>query len=109
MGESFRYNAAQLLAVKKFFDLNPDGTIKVPVWTKPVYTRDEWKAWFRKCLHTKINRESSIRGRKDSMDWFCQMRRSQWEINQPRLVIHWLPKDLKSRFAHRLTQPGDYL
>ena len=40
--------------------------------------------------------------RKLSADWQRAMTQAASALNTPRLVIHWLPADLRKRFAHRL-------
>lgn len=64
-------------------------------------TGAEWRAWFRRCLDAKINRHLPARGRKDDPDWRAVMRRTARELNS-RVVIRWLPHDLKARFGYRL-------
>lgn len=41
-------------------------------------------------------------GRKWSPDWQAEAIRAGRDLNRPRLRIHWLPVDFRSRFAHRL-------
>ena len=89
-----------LLAIRTFFREHPDGSVPMDWCTS--YTKDEWNRFFLGCLNRKINRNEKPRGRKDSPDWEREMRRAADQINRPRLVIHWLPPDLRNRFAHRL-------
>lgn len=42
------------------------------------------------------------RGRKWEWVWQADTARAARALNTPRLVIHWLPAWLKTRFAHRL-------
>lgn len=60
---------------------------------------------YRKGLHERINRHIPEfgKGRKWSTDWYWQMWRTSRELNTPRLAIHWLPFELRERFAHRLS------
>jgi hypothetical protein len=55
-------------------------------------------------VHDRINRHISGygHGRKWSEDWQRTMIQSADRLNTPRLVIDWLPGDLKERFANRL-------
>lgn len=57
-------------------------------------------------MHDRINRHLPGYGigRKWDPNWQAEMRRAANDLNCPRLVIHWLPPDLRSRFAHRLAQ-----
>lgn len=67
------------------------------------YTGAAYRRWFRECLMRKIDREApASRGRKDCRNWFMEQWRASRELNQPRLVIHWLPPNLAARFPHRL-------
>lgn len=100
--EIFTYSARQLLEVKQWFDENPDGVLRVPIWPSGTYTRQEWHAWFIDCLHNKINRNEKKRGRKDCHLWDTEMRRAATQVNTPRLIVRWLPKDLRGRLSHRL-------
>jgi len=40
--------------------------------------------------------------RKLSSDWQRAVTQAAYALNSPRLVIHWLPVELRKRFAHRL-------
>jgi hypothetical protein len=55
-------------------------------------------------VHDRINRHipGYGRGRKWSSDWQRAMIQASDRLNTPRLIIDWLPTDLKKRFAHRL-------
>jgi len=103
---AFQYSIRQLKQVKQWFKDNPMGTVKIhDVWPSKVFNRDQWHCWLRKCLDSKINRhEKQCRGRKNSHDYYFELLRAAREINQPRLIINWLPKDLKKRFAYRLRE-----
>ena len=70
---------------------------------------------FRRGLHDRINRRidgfpGTLRprafpnSRKYSHEWQIETYRAAIQLNQPRLVIHWLPPWLKRRFAHRLRE-----
>lgn len=71
---------------------------------------------YRRGMHDRINRRAgghvlapeTKRGRKDCSDWFYLMFRTSRDLNHPRLVIHWLPLELRERFAHRLADRDDY-
>lgn len=98
----FRYTARQLLEVKRWFDENPDGVVRVPVWPNVSYTREEWRGWFLGCLNDKINCDEPNRGRKDCPEWDALVRRTAREVNTPRLIVRWVPFELRSRLGHRL-------
>lgn len=101
------YTVAQLKTAMAFAKAHPDDASKIHVrdtggWPRE-YTGNEYRRWFRDCLMTKINRlELASRGRKDCRNWFMEHWRASRQLNTPRLVIDWLPPDLKTRFAHRL-------
>ena len=42
--------------------------------------------------------------RKISYQWQLETHRAAIQLNQPRLILHWLPPWLKKRFAHRLRE-----
>jgi len=64
----------------------------------------------REGMHDRINRRLawSQDTRKWSPIWQRDMARASRDLNHPRLVIHWLPMDLRARFGHRLRDPSDY-
>lgn len=59
---------------------------------------------FRDGMHDRINRHTPGygRGRKWSDDYQRAMAYSARLLNTPRLRLHWLPADLRIRFAARL-------
>ena len=74
-------------------------------------TREEILREFRRGLHDRINRRLDGFGhvlrpkrtsRKLSYEWQIETYRAAQQLNQTRLVIHWLPLWLRERFAHRL-------
>ena len=100
----YRYSIKMLLKVKAWFKEHPDGAIDIPGLFPPErLNREQWQRWFIDCLNNKINRfDERKKFRKFDSDYYYEMRRAQSQINYPRLIIDWLPKDLKQRFAHRL-------
>lgn len=66
--------------------------------------RDDVLREFRAGLDDRINRHipGYGRGRKWDSQWQIEARRASRDLNQPRLVIRWLPDWLKPRFAERL-------
>ena len=76
-------------------------------------TKTEVLREFRRGLHDRINRRidgfpGTLRPlphpntRKHDSQWQLETYRTSIQLNQPRLIIHWLPPWLKKRFAHRL-------
>jgi hypothetical protein len=64
----------------------------------------------REGMHDRINRALpwSQDSRKWSPLWQRDMARAARDLNHPRLVISWLPPELRERFGHRLRDPADY-
>ena len=107
--EKYQYSVSKLKAVKQFLKDNPDGLVPTGRWTNPTLNREQWNKWFIDCLNRKINRDMPTEGRKYSYEYFCEMRHAQNELNHPRLIIDWLPKDLKERFGYRLRENREVL
>jgi len=103
---AFQYSIRQLKQIKQWFKDNPEGTVKVhDVFPYQIFNKNQWHCWLKSCLMQKINRqERQCRGRKDSKDYYFEMLRAARQINQSRLIIDWLPGDLKKRFAYRLRE-----
>lgn len=98
------YTIAQLQRVMAWAKTHPTATCHIP--TAPIgqqeYTGAEWRAWFGHCLMRKINRVlPPATGRKHDPDWLGVMWHASRQLNS-RTVIHWLPRELRERFAHRL-------
>lgn len=55
-------------------------------------------------LHDRINRhvEWHGKGRKWGEGYQVEFRRAGRAVNTPRLILDWLPADLRDRFGHRL-------
>ena len=100
----FRYTLKQLKQVRQWFKDHPGGTVKVHMWPEIVMNKNQWLKWFMDCLNEKINRYEKIRGRRDCQEYFIEMIRAAREINHPRLIIDYLPRDLKIKFKNRLRE-----
>lgn len=59
---------------------------------------------YRDGMHDRINRHvpGYGRGRKWSPDWQGAAIHCAQAVNTPRLVVRWVPRDLKARLAHRI-------
>ena len=57
-------------------------------------------------MHDRINRHIPAygAGRKWDADWQRAAIQCAHQVNEPRLVVRWVPKDLKARLAHRIHQ-----
>jgi hypothetical protein len=60
----------------------------------------------RRGLHDRINRhlEGYGKGRKWHHDWQRAAIQTAYAVNTPRLVVRWVPWDLRHRLAHRITR-----
>lgn len=82
---------------------NPNQTFSHGLTCWHPCTGSEIVDQFRASLHERINRHIPGRaGRKWESNWFWEIYRAAKMLNTPRVAIHWLPVDLKSRFSHRL-------
>lgn len=59
----------------------------------------------RYAVHDRINRHirSYGRGRKWDQNWQRDAIQTAHAVNTPRLVVRWVPPDLRGRLAHRIT------
>ena len=57
-------------------------------------------------MHDRINRHipGFGRGRKWHQDWQRHALQCAIAVNTPRLIVRWVPSDLRKRLAHRITQ-----
>lgn len=55
-------------------------------------------------MHDRINRHLPAygRGRKWSSDWQREVEHTARLVNTPRLVVRWVPRDLRARLSHRI-------
>lgn len=56
-------------------------------------------------MHDRINRHIACYGvgRKWDQDWQQHAMQAAHAVNTPRLVVRWVPPDLRKRLAHRIT------
>lgn len=99
------YTIPQLRTAMAWAKAHPNDTIRIH-WApfgQQHFTGTAWRAWFQQCLMTKINRTLPQPGwRKLDSGWYWEMWRASRDLNTPRLAIHWLPTELRARFAARL-------
>jgi hypothetical protein len=109
--------------MKRYITLPNGNTCSLPAYVKAWSTlktaapREQIKGWdhfpteaghilreIRYGVHDRINRHvpGYGKGRKWDQQWQADMRRASRDLNTPRLVISWLPFDIKERFAYRL-------
>lgn len=82
----------------------PPGTL-VRGWDHFPTCASDILSELRRGVHDRINRHNRTgygRGRKWSDDWQRAARHCAREVNTPRLVVRWVPHDLRRRLAHRL-------
>lgn len=62
-------------------------------------------AEMRRGIDDRINRHTPSYGcgRKWSQEWFWNAKRCADQVNTPRLVVRWVPHDLRKRLEHRIT------
>lgn len=91
----------------------PDTAVFKNAFTWYPQTKQEILREFRLGLHDRINRRidgfpGTLRPRphpdtrKYDYQWQLETYRAAIQLNQPRLIIDWLPPWLKTRFAYRL-------
>ena len=68
--------------------------------------REEILAEYQEGVHDRINRHipGFGQGRKWSSDWQRDAGHTARLVNRPRLIIDWLPMDLRGRLSHRLRE-----
>ena len=100
------YSVATLISLLADVKRWPEMRIKID-WHREM-SGEEWRAWFRKCLHRKINRGLEMSSRKYNPEWFEGMRRAANLLNS-RAVIrsHDLPISLRGRFRSRIWNMED--
>jgi hypothetical protein len=96
------YTAKQLLTCHHWCRTHPNG--RVPIDRMEIISADEWLRWFRQCLDKKISSHMPHvnRGRKWGYDWQIQAWRTSREVNTPRLIVRWIPREFLPRLTHRL-------
>jgi hypothetical protein len=57
-------------------------------------------------IDDRINRHDKAYGvgRKWDSEWWWDTWRASRDLRQSRLAIHWIPRDLKERFGHRIAE-----
>lgn len=72
-------------------------------------TREEILEEFRDGVHDRINRRIPWygRGRKWDGGWQRDARRTAREVNTPRLVVRWVPREFEARLRHRVWRYED--
>ena len=48
-----RATTKSIVAARRFFEQFPNGQISTGIWYQTTYTKDEFYAWFRRCLSEK--------------------------------------------------------
>jgi hypothetical protein len=63
----------------------------------------------RKGMHDRINQRIPAYGvgRKWHQDWQRHALQCAHDVNTPRLIVRWVPWDLRLRLAHRITRAED--
>ena len=104
---------ARLLEVYRYFKDHPDGQIETGMWTEPTWNREQFIAWFRRCLMTKINARDPFavtvdQARKCGDEYQTELFRMKRYVGN-RAVIDWIAPVLglrvRAAFEHRLRDP----
>lgn len=71
-------------------------------------TREQILREFEEGMHDRINKhiESYGVGRKWDSDWQRDAQNTARDVNTPRLIVHWIPSEFRSRLAHRVYREG---
>lgn len=103
---SRRVSLASYLSVVRAAKLHPLTQFRTSLRSWAPSSGEQIVREFRDALHEKISRGMPGYGvgRKWSEDWQTETRRAAWGLNQPRVVIHWLPPWLRDRFGHRMPE-----
>ena len=72
-------------------------------------TREEILGEFRDGVHDRINRHAPGfgAGRKWDSEWQRAADRTAREVNTPRLIVRWVPRDFEARLRHRVRRYED--
>jgi hypothetical protein len=79
--EPGRYSTRGLVATMRAVKANPQLRVKTGEWTRPVLSNSEYRAWFLRCLDTKINRALPQTGRKLKGDYQQNLRMDVRTVN----------------------------
>lgn len=97
------YTVRTLLTTHQWAREHPNGLIPIDRFER--LTGDEWLRWFRRKLDEKVSSripQYNI-GRKWDNNWQWDTRRIAEQVNTPRLIVRWAPKEFRARLQHRLT------
>lgn len=85
---------------------SPGVTFRHGLTTWWPVTGEDVRQEFLAGVHDRINRHvpGFGRGRKWAQEWQADATRTARDVNTPRLVIRWLPRDLRARLSHRLAE-----
>lgn len=103
------YNARQIVYAIRHAKTHPRDFYQVDEYDGKKMTAVAYVAWFRKCLHAKINRERRQYGRNDAGDYYMSdSERATMQlarrVNTPRLIVRMseVPREFRERLAHRI-------
>jgi len=95
-------------AWKKLLEIDPDT--EIAGWGFEAQPASSILREMRRGLDDRINRHDRTRPqkwRKLQSSWYWEIFRAADQLNDPRLIIGWLPTELKTRFSHRLRENMD--
>lgn len=103
------YSARQIVYAVRHAKSHPRDFYQVNEYDGVKMTAAEYVAWFRKCLHKKINRDRVPYGRNDGGDgYMSDSERTAMQlarrVNTPRLIVRAseVPQEFRVRLAHRI-------
>lgn len=97
------YSAGILVRALSVAKSHPDSLFETP--DRERMTAAQYRRWFMKCLHRKINRnEPERRGRKDCAEWWWETWRLASKVNTRRLIVrkHEVPLEFRDKLEHRI-------
>lgn len=93
----FNYSAKQILSVRNFFDMNPNGELKInhPNGFPQFFTKDKWYIWFRESLLHKCG----------GLRWIDLNERQSNYLSDCRIVKDNIEKRIQRRGRNVLRSP----
>lgn len=104
------YTARQLVEAHRHATAHPEARYlpSAPGEDHEVLTATAWLQWFRARLMEKIEAHDPTTPdpfwRKVQPEWQRDARRTADQVNTPRLIVRWVPRDLRERLKHRIAE-----
>ena len=65
----YHTTAKKLLQAYQIFKANPQARVTTGIWSEECWSREDFTRWFIRCLHAKINRSDTRKGRRLTEDY----------------------------------------